>query len=489
MATSISNTTGSISSAGIGSGLNVNDIVTQLMAVEQRPLTILQTAATSLNTKLSNVGKLQGYFSALRDKANALTTGNLWGATLATSSDTNSVGVSTSANAAAGSYAIAVTKLAVGQTVTSTALPQSTSALSAGTLTIELGRYGSGDPAADFTAKSGSSALTIDIGSGETSLAAIRDKINAARGGVTAAIVSDASGARLTLRSTDTGADNAFRVSVAEDVDDGDSASGLSMLAYDATAASSAMSRSASAANAELTVNGIALSSASNTLTDVVDGLSLTLRKTTTTDLSVTVAPDTASVKTAITDFVSAFNTLASFIKTQTAYNADTKTAGPLQGDQSTLALQAQLRAVINAESSASSTWGKLSDIGIAMKSDGTLETNATKLDNALGKLPDLKDLLATDGATNADSGFVRRFKRLADAALTTDGSLDSRLVGLRANVDRNSKSQEDMQGRLTKTEARLRAQYQALDTKMASLNSLSSYMTQQITRMNASSG
>ncbi|MBL8349788.1 MAG: flagellar filament capping protein FliD [Burkholderiaceae bacterium] len=488
MATSV-NGVGSISSAGIGSGLDVANILERLMAVEQRPLTLLKDQATSLNERLSNVGKMQGYFSALRDKANALTSPSLWSSTLATSADTSAVKVSTSAGAVAGSYAVNVARLAVGQTVTGSAMADSAATLGEGSLTIELGSWGAGDPAAGFTAKAGSAAVSIAIGAGETSLAAIRDKINAAGAGVTATLVTDASGTRLSLRSKETGAENAFRISVAETVDDGNSASGLSALAYDASAAASPMGRSTSAANAELTINGIAISSASNTLSNVVDGMTLNLLKPTSADVDVAVAEDTAAVKTAITDFVGAFNTLASFIRTQTAYNADSKTGGALQGDSATLSLQNQLRAVLNEASSASSTWSRLSDIGLSLKSDGTLETADTKLTNALGNLPELKKLLASDGSSSAESGFVRRFKRLADAALGSDGVFESRSAGIRASVSRNSKSQEAMTERLAQTEARLRAQYSALDTKMSTLSNLSTYMTQQIAQFNRSTG
>ncbi len=484
MATSVSGV-GSITSTGIGSGLNVTDILDRLMAVEQRPLTLLQTAGTTLGTKLSNVGKLQGYFATLRDKANVLTAPTLWSGTTATSADSSAVTVATGSNAVAGSYAVNVSRLAVGQTVTSAALPAASSSLGEGTLTIELGSYGAGEPAADFTPKADTSAVSISIGADETSLSAIRDKINSAGAGVTATLVTDASGTRLSLRSQATGSDNAFRISVAETSDDGDAAAGLSALGYDASAGSTPMVRTTTAANAALSVNGIALSSASNTLTNVVDGLTLNLIKTTTADVDVSVATDTASAKTAITDFVSAFNTLASFIRTQTAYNADSKTAGALQGDQGTLSLQSQLRGVLNQGSSASSVWSRLSEIGLVMKSDGTLETSAAKLDNALGNMAELKKLMAGDGSTTAEMGFVRRFKNLADAALGSSGLFESRNSSLQTSIDRNAKSQDAMELKLEKTRARLQAQYTALDTKMASLNNLSTYMTQQIAQMN----
>ena len=488
MATSVTGT-GTLSSAGIGSGLDVNGIVTSLMAVEQRPLRQLQSQASTLSTRLSTVGKLQGYFADLQTKANALTSPTLWSSTLATSSDSAAVQVSTGSDAVAGSYSVAVSRLAVGQTVTSTALASSSATLTAGSLTIELGSYDSAtSPPTSFTAKSGSPAITLAIGSGDTSLAALRDKINAAGAGVTATIVSDASGARLSLRSKDTGAENAFRISATETVDDGNPATGLSALGFDATQIGSPMTRSTSAGNAALTVNGIALSSASNTLNNVVDGLTLNLMKTTgSSDAVVTVATDTASVKTAVSNFAASFNTLAAFIHSQTAYNADSKVAGNLQGDQATLSLQNQLRSALNQGSSASASWSRLSEIGLSLKADGTLNTDATKLDNALGKLGELKNLLTTDGSNAANSGFVRRFKRLADAALGSDGMLQSRTDNINASVTRNTKSQDAMQHRLSQTEARLRAQYSALDTKMASLNNLSSYMSQQITQYNRS--
>ena len=474
----LSNTTGSISSAGIGSGLDVNSIVTQLMAVEKRPLAQMQQQAGDINTKLSEVGKMQSYFSALRDKAQAVTNPSLWTATTASSSDSAAVSVSTGGGtpATAGSYAVSVSKLAQAQSVTSSALASGAN-LNSGRITIELGSYDSDSAPTSFTPKDGSSAVSIDIGSGDTSLSAIRDKINGSGAGVLASIITDANGSRLSLRSRDTGAANAFRVSVTETQDDGDAASGLSMLGYDATASSPGMTRSQTAGDAQLSINGVALSSASNTLANAVDGMSLTLSKVTTADVTVNVAADTATAKKAITDFVSAFNTLASFIRTDTAYNADNKSGGPLQGDQATLSLQHQLRNVLNQPSTASGTWSALSDIGISMAADGTLSTNTGKLDNALGNLPALKKLLAADGADTASTGFIRRFQNLAKTALDSGGAFESRTSGLRSSLDRNTKQQDAMQTRLTATEARLRAQYQALDTKMASLTTLSGYV------------
>ena len=482
MATSIAGV-GNISSAGIGSGLDVASIVSKLMSIERAPLTALEAQATGYNSRLSTMGKLQSQFGALRDKANAIVATTLWSSTTATASDSAALKISTASNAVPGNYAVAVNRLAVGQTAISTPLAGTDVALGAGTLTIALGRWGDGSPAADFTAKAGSTALTLTIGDGDSSLAGLRDKINGANAGVLASIVTDATGARLSIRSRETGVENAFRITATEANDDGDTGTGLSSLGFDASAGSSPMLRTTSAANADLTINGIAISSASNTLNNVIDGLTMTLQKTSATPVDVTVKSDTAAVRGAITDFVAAFNSVASYLHTQTAYNADNKTGGSLQGDQGALGMQSQLRGVINEGSSASSLWGRLSDIGIALKADGTLETTTTKLDNALENLGELRKLLATDSASSGGSGFVRRFKRLADDTLAANGALDTRSSGLRTSLTRNSKSQGTAQKRLDQTEARLRAQYSALDTTMAKLSTTSAYVKQQFSR------
>lgn len=479
MATSIAGV-GNLSSAGIGSGLDVASIVSKLMSIERAPLAALESQATDYNSRLSTMGKLQSQFGALRDKANALVATTLWSSTTATASDSAALKISTASNAVPGNYAVAVNRLAVGQTAISSPLADTGVALGAGTLTIALGRYGDGSPAADFSAKAGSSALTLTIGDGDSSLAGLRDKINSANAGVLASIVTDATGARLSIRSRETGAENAFRISTTETTDDGSAATGLSSLNFDASAASSSMQRTTSAANADLTINGIAISSASNTLNNVIDGLTMTLQKTSATPVDVTVKSDTTAVRSAVTDFVASFNSLASYLHTQTAYNANNKIGGALQGDQGALGLQRQLRGVINEGSSASSLWSRLSDIGIVLKTDGTLETTTTKLDNALDNLGELRKLLATDGGSSGGSGFVRRFKRLADDTLSANGALDTRSSGLRTSLSRNSKSQEAAQKRLDQTEARLRAQYSALDTTMAKLSTTSAYVKQQ---------
>lgn len=469
-----------ITSTGIGSGLDVNSIVTQLMALESRPLTLLQQAKSSLDTKLSAIGTLQSRMSGLRDASNALTSVALWNQTVATSANTAAVKVSTSSGAASGSYAVMVEKLASQQTLASSSLPSATTAIGQGSLTIELGTWDDQDPP-QLTTKAGTTPVTIDIGEGEDNLAAIRDKINGANAGVTATIITDASGARLSLRSKETGAENAFRVTATETTNDGDPATGLSAFAYSGVDTAS-MARSQSAANARASINGIPITSASNKLEGVADGLTLTLSQETTAAVEVTVAPDTAAVQKSIETFVSAFNDVANYIRDQTKYNPDTKVGGTLQGDRLVTGLQAQLREIVNQGSTASGTFERLTDIGISFSTTGTLSISSSKLTSALGNLTELRKVLAADGSDSASSGFVDRFKDFATSVLGAEGAFENRTASLKGQQALNTKSQESMERRLTQTEERLRRQYQALDTAMSSLSGTSDYLTQQLT-------
>ncbi len=473
-----------VSSLGVGSGLDASSIISALMAVEKKPLQQLQTQQKDLSTQLSAFGKLQSFASAMRDAASTLSSVLLWSQTTGTSSDDTAVKVSTSSGAATGSYAVSVQQLAARQTVASGAFASATAPIGEGSLTIELGKYDGEPSPTGFTAKTGATPLTVTTSATDT-LETLRDKINAAGSGVTASIITDASGARLSLRSRETGLENAFRISAVETNDDGITGSGLSALAFDATAASP-MTRYESAANARATINGIAVTSASNTLTNVAEGLTLTLQKTTpTTPVDVTVSGDDSAVTDAMNKFVGAFNDLASYIRDQTKYDAATKTAGTLQGDRTALTLQTQLRAVINEASSASTAWSTLSDVGLSMSKTGTLSLDTTKWQNALANRGELRKLLAADATTTAASGFMDRFRDLGSKLLDTNGAFDSRSKSLQAMIDRNQKSQDAMQDRLDSTQKRLERQYQMLDENMAKLNGLSGYVSQQMAMLN----
>lgn len=497
--TTTTSTTGSISSAGLGSGLDVKSIISSLMAVESQPLTLLQNSATTVQTEISAVGQVNSLTSTLSDKAHALSSASLWTQTTAASADTSSVTADTSGGtAAAGDYSVSVSQLAQGQTVTTASAAGST--LSAGTITIQLGTYKTDatttPPTTGFVAN-GAAMPPITIGAGDASLASIRDKINAANAGVSASIINDANGARLSLRSTVTGAANGFQITTTEDTPDADPATGLSALNFDGStgAASSQMVLNQVALNAKAQVNGIDIESATNKLSNVADGLSLTLLKKTDQPIDVTVAIDQASMQKAIQDFVGAYSSLQSYISLQTKYDGGTAPAagtsrkdGPLEGDPSIVGFQNQLRAVVNTTSTTSSMFARLSDIGIAVQKDGTLSiANSTKMTAALNNPAELQKLFATQGTSDVNTGIAVRFAAMADRATGLDGALYSRTAGLQGELSRNQKQQDDMQTHLDATQARLTAQYQALDTTMSKMSALSSYVTQQVALMQKS--
>ena len=496
MTTTTSTTTGSISSAGLGSGLDVKGIISSLMAVESQPLQLLQDAAGTVSTEISAVGQIQSLNSALSDKAHALTSTSLWTQTTSSTSDATVATADTSGGtAAAGDYSVSVQQMALGQTVTSTVAAGNS--LTPGTLSIQLGTYATDaatPPNTTFTNAS-SAPVSITIGDGDTSLSAIRDKINQANAGVSASIITDASGARLSLRSTTTGAVNGFKITATEATPDADPATGLSALNFDAStgAANSQLSLNQYAQDAQATVNGIAVSSSTNQLSNISDGLSITLLKKSDTPIDITVSDDTASMQKAITDFVAAYSQLQSYISLETKYDPTTATApgtsrsdSPLTGDASVIGYQNQLRAIVNTTSTTSTMFSRLSDLGIAVQTDGTLSVgNPTKLSSALQHPDELSKLFATYGTTPDNTGIAVRFATIADNANTVGGSLYSRADGLRGELSRNQQQQDDMQTHLDATQARLTAQYQALDTTMSKMSALSSYVSQQISVLN----
>jgi flagellar hook-associated protein 2 len=470
--------TPAITSLGVGSGLDAQGIVDKLMAVEQRPVTQLQTQVTGLKTQLSSYGQLQSLMSTFQSKAQALSSLTLWNQTTPSSADPSVLTASTSAGAAHGSYAVSVQQLASSQTVTSGVFTASTTTVGTGTLSIQLGSWTGGPPATGFSAKTGAAAVNINVAATDT-LDTIRDSINAAGVGVTATIINDASGARLSLSSSATGAANGFSITAS---------AGVSALGYDPLAGATGMGLNQSAGDAQATINGIQVSSASNTLSNVSNGLTLNLLKVSAAPVQLSVATNTEAVNTAVKDFVTAFNGLASFIQTQTAYDAGAKKGAPLQGDRATVGLQWALRGVINQASTASSVFGRLSDVGISMQKDGTLAINSAKLTNGLGNLPELRKLFATDSGTSEGSGFATRFNTLATAALDFTGSLTTRQQGIQRSIDLNEKQQAAMTTRLAQVRERLTKQYQTLDTKMSSLQALSTYVTQQFASKTTSS-
>ena len=488
MASTTSATGGTISSLGVGSGLDANSIVTKLVELERQPIALLQKQADSIQSKISAFGQIQSAVSTMRDAAKKLANPEIWNTTKATSTDAGVVSFSTSSGAQTGNYAVSVTKMARSQSVVNnTRLPSSTSTLGSGTLTFETGSWSGSSSPASFTASG--SPVTVTIAAGDT-LEKVRDKINSSGAGVIASIINDSGGARLVMSSRNSGAENGFRVTANDDDGDNLDGAGISALAYDLAAGSTTTgSTGQNAQDAEATINGVTVTSKTNTFTNVLPGITFTVGKEGGTATG-SVTSDTDTISKAINDFATSYSSLVTLMRNNTKYDADSQTAGALQGDGTAVSILNQFRQQMGASSAASSVFGTLAAIGVDTQTGGTLNVNSTKLTNALGSnLAEVKKLFSNvDNANSANDGIATRLRGLADSMLGFEGSITTRTAGLNKSVKDNQKRQDEMDARVALFEKRLRAQYTALDTQMGSLNGTSSYVTQMINNWNKSS-
>ena len=387
-----------ISSAGIGSGLDVSSIVSQLMALERRPLTTLDTKEAKLQSQLTAYGSLKGALSSFQSAVAALANPAKFSAVTASLADTTAATVSASSAATAGSYAVEVQTLAQAHKLKSGTFATTATTVGSGTLTIQFGTYSGGV----FTLNPDKAAGTITIDSSKSSLAGVRDAINAANIGVSASIVNDGTGNRLVVASKDSGVANALKITVADDDLANTDNSGLSQLVHDAaTGGTTNLTQTVAAQNAALVIDGIGISKASNTVTDAIEGVTLNLLKANTpgtTTLNVT--RDNAGIQGAVQSFVKTYNDLNKTITDLSKYDAANKRASTLTGDATIRSLQSQLRGLFNTSlSSAGGGLNTLSDIGIAFQKDGTLKLDASKLNTVLAdSTKDVSTLFAAVG-------------------------------------------------------------------------------------------
>lgn len=459
-----------ITSTGVGSGLDVNSIVTSLMALEKRPLTMLQTRASTIQTQLSAFGSLKSQTAALGDVASRLVEAAAWQPMKSESSDANAASASLSAKAQPGKYTLEVQALAQAQALASAAYSSPAASVGSGTITLEIGTTQAGV----FTPKPGTTAKTVTIDPSSQSLADIRDAINAASAGVTASIVTSGSASRLVLTGAD-GAANSVRVGVTDTDGDSGDASGLSALAWDPAGSVGSgrnLVQTRVAQDARYTLNGLELTSATNAPENVIEGVSLSLRKQTTAPVDITVSVETVAVRKNINDFVAAYNSLNKLIKAQTQADGSASANGPLQGDFTARSLMTSLRDVLHGAVTGASP-SSLSSAGIELQRDGSLLVNDAKLTPLL-QTPEKLQALFAQPQTGTDlnsRGMAVRFKAWATALTGDSGTLASRSDTLSRSITQNQKQQDGEQEKLTRTEARLRAQYQRLDSSMSSLN------------------
>lgn len=379
----------SITSMGVGSGMDIAGLVEKMVAAERQPVDQrLTRRETTLSVQLSALGSLKGAMADFQSALSSLKDISSFSKRTAASGNSDLYSVSAGSNAVAGNYEVEVTATAQSHKIASHPFAAATDMVGTGKLTFQFG-----DPAKP--------AQTVDIDAAHGSLEGIRNAVNAANIGVRATIVNGDDGYQLVFASQNTGLDNALKVSVVDDDGNDTDATGLSQLAFNASAGN--MTEIVAATDAEIYVDGIKATSSNNTFTNVIDGVTITAKKAEPGAKSnMSVALDTASTTTAVEGFVSAYNELMGTINSITGYNAETKQAGPMVGDAGIRGITMQLREMLGGvvEGGAFKT---LADLGIKTQRDGTLELDKTVLGKALSSNYDDVGRLFAAGAKVSD--------------------------------------------------------------------------------------
>lgn len=401
-----------ITSAGLGSGLDIAGLVTKLVAVENDPATKrLDTKEAGVQAKVSGLGTFKGALSSFQSSLSGLKYLSSFQKVNATSSDTTTVGASAVSSAEAGNYQLNVTQLAQSQGLASKAYATASDVVGTGTLTIKFGTtaFDNAGVPTGFSQNAAKGTLTLSVNPTNNTLTGLRDAINSKNAGVSAAIVNDGTGNRLVLSSSDSGAKNSLEVSVAGDA-------GLSALAYNATTHNLAQTQSAQ--DAQVTINGLNVSSDSNTLSSALKGVTLNLQKV--GKASLAVGQDNSNISTAIDAFVKGYNDLSKTVTDLSSYDPKAQTVGVLIGDSTLKSAVSRLRSQMSGVVSGlgNSTFRSLVDIGISTQADGTLGVDSAKLNSALSS------------NRNAVAALFAVVGRPSDTGVSYSGSTANTLVG-----------------------------------------------------------
>lgn len=432
-----------ISSAGVGSGLDIESLITQQVQAERTNLTAMETKKETFNSQISAYGQIKSSLEAFETAVGNLKSSSDFSVSKATSSNTDLLTATADSTAAAGTYDIKVTQLAQAGVQASASQASAKTAMGA---------------SGTFTLTAGDKSFDITLESTDT-LENIRDKINSAvltgddetQEVATATIVNTGNGYKLVVASSERGTENAVSID-----------SNLSTALGGFTATQTAQ-------NSKFTVNGLEIERATNSVDDVIDGVTLNLVKAdTTTSLTLTVGKDTDAITTKVNAFISAYNSLASTISDLH------KKGGTLEADNTATSVLYQLQSVFNVPANiAGSDVNYLAQVGISFKKDGTLALDSTAFTKALKNNGDAVTALFTD----PEEGFAQRLYDSASDLLGTNGLVASRVSGLNSRISILDTNIDRETVRLDNYETRLRKQYSALDSLMGTLKNTSSYL------------
>lgn len=453
----------SLSTQGVGSGLDIAGIVSKIMTIERQPWVKMGTAQVEMQAQLSAYGQLKSVVSQFQTTVSDLSDPTKFKATKATSSDAKILTATGSADASAGSYSIEVKRLA------------ETHRLIAGTTFADTGTTKIGAAGDTMAITVGTKSFMIEIGN--KTLDEIRTAINSssANTGVTASTIKDASGYHLSLSAKSTGSANLLDVkfhTLADPVTDQPDPFALATINTDRNGSGGFTSADL---DAELKLeNTFSVTSSSNSVTDVISGLTLDL--VTAGTVNVNVSRDDGKIQSNVQTLVSAYNAIFKLTN-----DLKSKTLSSERG--SLLNIESQFRDALHAKSGTSSAFKFLAEIGITNGANGTgLALNTTIFQEALNKDPAGVASMFTD-ATN---GAAVRFKALAKSMLDAGGIFPARETSMKARIDANSTARANLEFRLNRKEAALNKQFNALDALVAGLNSTSNYLTTQLKQFDA---
>lgn len=446
-----------ITAAGIGSGLNIAELVSGLVAAEGAPAeNRLVRKELGIQSNLSAYGTLSSALAQFRETAQALQTESDFLRRRAVSSNADLFTATADKNAVSGSYSIQVDQLAQSSRVRSDNFDSGSAIVGTGNLQISVG--------------TNSFNLTID--GTNSSLAGIRDAINSAEGnlGVTATIINVDGGSRLILSSATTGVGNDISI-VATDDDPGD---GFDLARLEL------LTTTQTAQDAIFFVDGQQVTRSSNSISDVIDGITFELKKTDPDTVgTLTISQDNNATKSRVEAFVEAYNTLNTTMKQLSRFNAETGDAGTLLGDSVLRGLQSQIRQTIS-QSIGDFNSSTLAEIGVTTNKDtGGLLLDTAKLDSVLAA-----DFSTVANIFASENGVANRLDTLIDRYIGSDGIISNRTSGLQTRLEGIDDERIRLDARLTALEARYTAQFTAMDILVSQLQGIGDFLTQQLANL-----
>jgi len=458
------------SSLGIGSGIDINTIVKQLVAADGKPaFDAINRKTNSANARLSALGRLKSSLADFKIATGKLNDVGSFSTHKVVSQDKTLLTATSGLGAAAGSYSLEVQQLAEAQKLTSKGYTGYSAAVGSGTLTLSVA----------------GNAFSITLDSTNNTLQGVRNEINKAanNSGVNASIINVDNGtggtvSKLVLTANKTGSANAITVTATENP----AVPGLASLVYDPAGSGVAnLTQQRAAKDAKILVDGQMATRSTNDISDVIQGVTLNLKKAAIgTTFNVDVTLDEKSITTVADGFVKAYNGLMSIVKDLGKYDPANKTAGALMGDSTLRSVQAQIRRAVGDQvSSATSSYNSLAMIGIAIDKSGTMSLDSTKFSTAL------KDnLSAVSDVFSSSNGVAARLGTRLNQYLQSGGTFDLQTKSLSNQISSYSDERAKVQLRLDNLQAGLKKQFIAMDVAVGQFRSTGSYLAAQLAKL-----